>query len=476
MDQKNSSLEDEIKELDKLTLRTIWRPYNDSFIQHLYSNSATHANSQERAVSFQMDSFNEALLENIRKNVFSWGCPEQCFTCNPSEDFGGAQLINARCTGFCSKEGYCGISDKYKQEGSVNCQGCKHAEHELQLYSKEDMGWERLVKPTLDRYGNTKWAIVFPHRADLGSDNRFTSEASWNSLLRAVGFAKSKRPSWHFELLVIDNSKKGNWQPPVQGGAGMWRCARTHGCIISGQVWSHIDRGFEWAHMIDSDYTVNLDSDALIVEDFFLRVYDQYQISKKLCESAVISVYTSPGLAQLKAKSESDSPLPCGANYMFGGTTYKTIMRPVFRAQLGSWYSASVDTEWHQAWAGQVARQHTKACPHLDHIRCLCNPYVSHTLPAKAVVSMLPKLIHRQSVNQETRQNRSLQQSRGHIRLKNLIREKHRSESDVLEHHSDVHWIVIAQSVTIIIIMLYAGFCNRSPNAYRRMSRTRMCL
>jgi len=135
---------------------------------------------------------------------------------------------------------------------------------------------------------------------------------------------------------LIDDSDDAAAWVPESSAAELWRCSHLDGCAEKGVIAKHVQRGYEWADERGADFIVNFDADLLLVDAFFLRMFEKY--SEARCMTPILTGYTSSTHLQ-----------SYGANYLFDRFTYRTIVRSSFSPKHQAQRSSETD------WGGNIA-------------------------------------------------------------------------------------------------------------------------
>lgn len=185
---------------------------------------------------------------------------------------------------------------------------------------------------------NITWGIVFPTHAPTRSRLKIRDRA-WASLLDAMRFAKryamrtTTGEDIQFAVVVVEDTAKfaDGWDLPgvLQFGSNNRRrgnklyflktCAARTGCTMVGDIVDHLKRGYE---ILDESFRpqmfLNIDSDMLVPEDFFMRVSEDYRTLRTLGR-------TPTGGRSQKSAPSSTTHLPDGmydTSYLGPAKTY----------------------------------------------------------------------------------------------------------------------------------------------------------
>ena len=125
--------------------------------------------------------------------------------------------------------------------------------------------------------------------------------ASWYSLCRAI---RSAPRNHDFSVIAVDDSGE-NFETDAEKSAWLisWRSscqtsrlkrlARVKG---TGDILKNLQIGFKWAMTHPKyvfDWVVNLESDMLLVKNFFFQMARDYRLALKECGNPLISGYAS---------------------------------------------------------------------------------------------------------------------------------------------------------------------------------------
>ena len=193
-----------------------------------------------------------------------------------------------------------------QQELEVERQRTAPAEVRMDRLSEQVATLNKRQAPPTASTGNqsNQWGIVIPFHHKQGSRRMKLAEATWQSLCRAMGAAKvleGGAPT--FNVMMIDDSgaidagyKRRNdgsgtiqtytgRQGPEATASEAWvqtqriKCEKSNKDVKLGTVVRlegfhdislNMQRGFRWASQYD--YIVNIDSDLLLIPDFFVRM------------------------------------------------------------------------------------------------------------------------------------------------------------------------------------------------------------
>jgi len=172
------------------------------------------------------------------------------------------------------------------------------------------------------------------------------TKAAWLSMCRAMRFPQGNKNQLLFHVIGIDDTGA-----PIEAAwMSEWRekCAAPNLQTLehvqgNRSISANMRTGFRWAAArTELDLIVNIDSDLLVVADFFGRIRSDYQIVKQSCRTAVTSGYSS-----------ALSPRAFGANFVFDLETYRDLVDILIREDPHQW-------EW--AWDEAIGNVHLYAC------------------------------------------------------------------------------------------------------------------
>jgi hypothetical protein len=169
------------------------------------------------------------------------------------------------------------------------------------------------------KQGAVKWAVIFPFHGETGTQRLAMVQVAWDSLTHAIQEATKAHPDWMFDVLVVDDTKHGSWVPKSDFER-IWICSAAEGCSNPGDISMHTKRGYHWGCQTGADLITNVDSDLLLVSDFFSLMHSAYskQTTKGECSTPIISGYSS-----------RVNNLAYGANYLFNRKVTSDVLNCV---------------------------------------------------------------------------------------------------------------------------------------------------
>ena len=241
------------------------------------------------------------------------------------------------------------VTYRDKVTNANNCEGCG-----CSCTISEALQWLQHPQPGLEAVGQKfdpaargretlgkqHWGIVFPFHGQVGTVRMDIVDITWRSLCRAMARVNSTHvfhiiamddsgeidPNHHLDKDSAAHAQHTEWLRLHRGSCApnLDTLLRTEG---TRQVAMNMKVGFEWAASHEkTHFVMNLDSDMLLIENYFSRMTADYAAAEKslgCMGNVIISGYASDLWKQA-----------FGANFLFDKETFTSAVKPLSKFDL----------------------------------------------------------------------------------------------------------------------------------------------